>query len=116
MMNYEELGHKLKVERTKLNYKQDFLALKVGVGQRYISKIEHGLARPEFEKVFKRANILGVSLDYLAGMDITEKNPDYLTNTINIRLQLLSNDEKYILLEAIEYYIKNIKEKTRLSN
>lgn len=33
MMNYEELGHKLKVERTKLNYKQDFLALKVGVGQ-----------------------------------------------------------------------------------
>ena len=114
-MNYVDLGHKLKVERTKLNYKQDYLALKVGVGQRYISKIEHGLARPEFEKVFKIANLLGVSLDYLAGINIENKNPDYLTNTINIRLQLLSNEEKVVLLEAIEHYIQNVKEKKKTS-
>ena len=111
MMDYEDLGHKLKVERTKLNYKQDYLAEKVGVGQRYISKIEHGLARPEFEKVYKIATLLGVSLDYLAGANIIEKNPDYITNTINIRLQLLSDEEKLILLQAVEYYIQNIKEK-----
>jgi len=65
MMNYEELGHKLKVERTKLKFKQDVVANEVGVGQRYLSKIEHGLARPEFEKVFKIAQMLGVSLVYL---------------------------------------------------
>lgn len=57
------------------------------------------------------ANILGVSLDYLAGQErvITD---DYLINTINIRLQLLSNIEKTILLEAVEYYIQNIKDKS----
>jgi len=116
MMNYEELGHKLKVERTKLKYKQDVVANEVGVGQRYLSKIEHGLARPEFEKVFKIAQMLGVSLDYLAGIEVTETNTDYITNTINIRLQLLSQEEKVILLEAVEYYIQNVKGKKKVSD
>lgn len=99
------MGHKLKIERVKLNYKQEYLAEKIGVRQKYISKIEHGGAKPEF------ANILGVSLDYLAGKErvITD---DYLINTINIRLQLLSNIEKIILLEAVEYYIQNVKDKS----
>lgn len=110
-MNYEDLGHKLKVERTKLKYNQDDVAYEVGVGQRYLSKIEHGLARPEFEKVFKIAQVLGLLLDYLAGIEYKDNNPDYLTNTINIRLQLLSRDEKIILLEAVEYYIQNVKGK-----
>lgn len=112
-MNYEDLGHKLKVERTKLKYKQDSVALVAGVGQRYLSKIEHGLARPEFEKVFKIAQMLGLSLDYLAGIEATETNTDYLTNTINIRMQILSQKEKAILLEMIEYYIQNIKGKNK---
>lgn len=116
MMNYEELGHKLKVERTKLKFKQDVVANEVGVGQRYLSKIEHGLARPEFEKVFKIAQMLGVSLDYLAGIEYEENTTDYLTNSINIRLQLLSQREKAILLEAVEYYIKNVKEKQKESD
>lgn len=33
-MDYEEMGHKLKVERVKLNYKQEYLAEKIGVGQK----------------------------------------------------------------------------------
>ena len=110
MLDYKDLGHKLKVERTKLDYKQEYIAEKVGVGQRYISKIEHGAAKPEFAKIYDIATILGVSLDYLT-KDSSAKSEDYLTNTINIRLQLLSDEEKAILLEAIEYYINNIKNK-----
>ena len=110
MIDYKDLGRKLKVERTKLDYKQEYIAEKIGVGQRYISKIEHGSAKPEFAKIYDIANILGVSLDYLT-KDNSVKSEDYLTNTINIRLQLLSNEEKTILLEAIEYYINNVKNK-----
>ena len=116
MMDYEDLGLKIKVERTKQKYNQDDVASEAGVGQRYLSKIEHGLARPEFEKVFKIAQMLGVSLDYLAGIEYKENTPDYLTNSINIRLQLLSQEEKAILLEAVEYYIKNVKEKKKVSD
>lgn len=109
-MDYEEMGHKLKVERVKLNYKQEYLAEKIGVQQKYISKIEHGGAKPEFAKIYELANLLGVSLDYLAGRESITTD-DYLTNTILIRLQLLSNGEKILLLEAIEYYIKYLKDK-----
>lgn len=111
MMNYTDLGHKLKVERTKLNYKQEYLAEKIGVGQRYISKIEHGMAKPEFAKVFEIASLLGVSLDYLTESENSIKNDDYITNSINIRLQLLTSQEKDILLKAVEYYITQIKGK-----
>ena len=104
------MGHKLKVERVKLNYKQEYLAEKIGVQQKYTSKIEHGGAKPEFPKIYELANLLGVSLDYLAGRESITTD-DYLTNTILIRLQLLSNGEKILLLEAIEYYIKYLKDK-----
>lgn len=111
--DYGSLGHKLKVERTKLNYKQQYLADQLGVCQRYISKIEQGLAKPEFGKISQLADLLGVSLDYLIGVEHNEKSEDYLTNTILIRLQLLSNDEKAVLLEAVEYYIQFVKEKRK---
>ena len=115
MMNYEDLGLKIKVERTKQKYNQDEVAEGVGVGQRYLSKIEHGHARPEFEKVFKIAQMLGLSLDYLAGIEPTEMESNYLTNTIIIRLQLLNDDEKFFLLEAVEYYIQNVRDKKKVS-
>ena len=85
-MNYVDLGHKLKVERTKLNYKQDYLALKVGVGQRYISKIEHGLARPEFEKVFTFK--LPIDCIQPTQLELNENNPGNFIQTIPI-------EEKY---------------------
>ena len=114
-MNYEDLGLKIKVERTKQKYNQDEVAEEVGVGQRYLSKIEHGHARPEFEKVFKIAQMLGLSLDYLAGIEPAEIESNYLTNTIIIRLQLLNDDEKFFLLEAVEYYIQNVRDKKKVS-
>lgn len=109
MMNYEQLGCRLKERRIRLRYKQEYLAEKIGVQQRYISKIEQGLAKPEFAKIYDLANVLGVSLDYLMS-DEKEISPDYLTDTIMIRLQLLSKEEKKILLDALEYYIRNIKD------
>lgn len=116
MMDYEDLGLKIKVERTKQKYNQDEVAFEAVVGQRQLSKIEHGHARPEFEKVYKIARMLGLSLDYLAGIDPAEKDSDYLTNTINIRLQLLSQEEKFFLLEAVEYYIQNVRDKKKVSD
>ena len=115
MMDYEDLGLKIKVERTKQKYNQYDVAFEAGVGQRYLSKIEHGHARPEFEKVYKIARILGVSLDYLAGIESAETDFDYLTNSINTRLRQLSDEEKFFLLEAIEYYIQNVRDKKKMS-
>ena len=115
MVNYEDLGHKIKIARTKLKYKQHSVAIKAGVGQRYLSKIEHGLAKPEFEKVYKIAKMLGLSLDYLAGTEYEEEEQDRLINAINVRLQQLTLEEKFFLLEAVEYYIQNVRDKKKVS-
>ena len=69
------------------------------------------MAKPEFAKVFEIASLLGVSLDYLTESENSMKNDDYITNSINIRLQLLSSQEKNILLKAVEYYITQVKGK-----
>ena len=108
-MDYKRLGNILKVERTRLNYKQTYIANKIGVGQRYISKIEGGLAKPEFAKVYEIAQVLGLSLDYLAEVPLEEQNQDRISGIINIRLKMLSSEEKNILLKGIEYYIVHIK-------
>lgn len=108
-MDYKRLGNILKLERTRLNYKQSYIADKIGVCQRYISKIEGGVAKPEFAKVYEIAQILGLSLDYLAEITFTEQTQDQLSGIINIRLQMSSLEEKNILLKAIEYYIVHIK-------
>ncbi len=108
-MNYIDLGHKLKIARTKLNYKKEYVAERVGVGQRYISKIEHGVARPEFAKVFEIANLFDISLDYLVSDSEVMVNDDYITNLINMRFQQLSSNEKKVILKVIEYYIMHVK-------
>ena len=83
-MNYKRLGNIVRVERTRMNYKQAYIADKVGVCQRYISKIENGIARPEFGKVYEIAKILGLSLDYLAEINPTEQMQDKLSGIIKI--------------------------------
>ncbi len=115
MMDYEDLGLKIKVERTRQKYNQFEVASEAGVGQRYLSKIEHGKARPEFDKVYKIARMLGLSLDFLAGIGTDEDDGDYLTTSINSRLQLLTQEEKFFLLEAVEYYIQNVRDKKKVS-
>ena len=108
-MDYKRLGNILRLERIRMNYKQAYIADKIGVCQRYISKIEGGIAKPEFAKVYEIAQILGLSLDYLAEIGITQEQQDQLSAIINIRLQMLSLEEKNVLLSAIEYYIVHIK-------
>lgn len=110
-MDYEELGHKIRVERIRLKYKQEYLAQMIGVEQKYISKIENGGAKPEFGKICELAKILGISLDYLVGYDGSTN--DFLTNSIIIRIKLLSEEEKIFVLEAIDYYLKNLQEKIK---
>lgn len=108
-MDYNALGRRIRIKRIELNYTQEELAEMVNVGQRYISKIETGMAKPEFAKIYEIAVVLGVSLDYLVGYHRPKDMRNYYDNSIMIRLQLLSGKEKEILLKMIECYIESTK-------
>jgi transcriptional regulator with XRE-family HTH domain len=63
------LGEKIRFHRRKLNLTQDELAEKVGISKSAISYYEDDKREPKFFAVICLADVLGVSLDYLAGKE-----------------------------------------------
>ena len=109
-MDYEKIGCKLKSLRIKKGFTQEYLAEKVDVERRLISKLENGKAKADFEKMCQIANILGVSLDYLVDDEIT-----YIDNgdddILKSKIKVLTTLEKRMFLSMLDYYTKNKKVK-----
>ena len=68
-----EFGNRLYQLRQKAHLSQSQLGEKVGVSNKAVSKWENGKAKPGLEIANKLANILGVSLDELLHVTLTEK-------------------------------------------
>lgn len=69
----EEFGNRLFEERKRKGLTQMQLAEKLNTAQSAISSWEKGTAFPNLEIAIEIASLLGVSLDYLCGLDL-EKN------------------------------------------
>lgn len=69
MANYSIFADRLKRTRLDLNIKQNELAEKSGISATTISAYENGLKIPSLENAVKLATTLGVSLDWLCGID-----------------------------------------------
>lgn len=62
------LGHSLRLARERRGLTQDALARAVGISRRALSNIEHGYtADPAWSIVVRLAEVVGFSLDWLAG-------------------------------------------------
>ncbi|WP_281884166.1 helix-turn-helix domain-containing protein [Paenibacillus sp. YYML68] len=68
-----QLGEKIRTQRIKRNWTQDFLAQKVGTSKHVMSNWERGVANPDHKQIALIANAFSVSADYLIGItDIPE--------------------------------------------
>ena len=56
-------GYLVKKNREEQGYKQQALAMEVGISQSYLSKIESGKLQPRLDEFFKIASILHKPLD-----------------------------------------------------
>jgi len=61
------LANNVKRLRKERGWSQAELAAKIGAHLNHVNKIENGKYMPSFDTVMKLANVLEVSLDYLAG-------------------------------------------------
>lgn len=59
----------LKIARIKSGLTQSELAEKVGVSEVSISKYEQGKAKPQMDTIIKMSQELGVSTDFLLGLE-----------------------------------------------
>ena len=65
-----DFSKKIKELRERYNYTQSYVAQQLGIKQSSYNKYEHGIARPEYEKLVKLAQLYDVSVDYLLNNDI----------------------------------------------
>jgi transcriptional regulator with XRE-family HTH domain len=63
------LAERLRMLRAQKDWSMDELGAKAGVSRMTIHRLEHGAAKVSIEVVMDLAYALGVSLDYLTGMD-----------------------------------------------
>ena len=59
------IGSRLKYHRKRMRFKQEELAQKMGVTEKYISKLESGVSQPSVPYLMKFSDFSGVSIDYL---------------------------------------------------
>lgn len=72
-----DIGYKISKSRLLLNLTQEQLADKLDVSRQTISKWESGIAYPETSKIFKLAQFLEVSCDYLLNNNLKiDKSPE----------------------------------------
>jgi len=69
------LGRALRQARSARAFTQRALATKAGVGEKYLSRIERGLATPSVLVVLRLARALGVGLDQLVAAPRPEAVP-----------------------------------------
>ena len=62
---YIEMGKKIRYYRTMEALGQGTLAEQIGITPQYLSKIEHGRARPSMDLVFRIADKLQVKVSHL---------------------------------------------------
>ncbi len=59
------VGDRIRLERQKLNYTQERLAIAAEISKSFLSEVETGIRNPSAEYLLRIANALEVSLDYL---------------------------------------------------
>lgn len=63
------IGRNIAYTRTMRGFTQEEIAKKLGVSISFISKLEGNRNTPSVKRLIQIADILGVSLDYLAGRE-----------------------------------------------
>ncbi len=104
-MNLENLGKRIKAERSKRRITQEQLAEMVDISVNFMSLIENG-RNMSVETLINIASSLGVTVDYLLSDDITQLN-DAISEQIVQNISTLNSDEKLYFLNMIKQY-KNI--------
>lgn len=98
-------GERLALVRKKKKVSQDELAKTIGVHAPVIGRYERNEVKPSIEVATKMAEVLGVSLDYLAGLAEYE-----LDNTITkkiLSIQSLNEEDKIMLFKTIDALLRD---------
>ena len=101
----EELATQLKELREQRKLSQTRLAELIGVSPRVYNRWENGDATPHWDSILKIADLLGVSLDALAGR--TEQDDNIVINNQKLyelykKVNILSDEDQQALIILLD--------------
>lgn len=101
--NPQEVAKTIKEEAKRQDLPIGKLLRDLGLSKNAISSMNAGYY-PQLENLVKIADMLGVSLDYLLGRSVPEKEkaPDIIRSTIADRVRRLSDHQADLLLAYLE--------------
>ena len=82
MFNQTDFGKRVREFRTRKNYSQREIALRIGVSEQAVSKWENGDCLPDIYNLKLLAQILHISVDSL--LDTEMQNSEKIVETINV--------------------------------
>lgn len=95
MDNQLDFGKKLREAREKAGRSQRQIADAVGISPQMISAYEKGTRSPSIDVAAKLANEIGVSLDHLCGIQISENSTPTISNCADV-VACISELSKYL--------------------
>lgn len=107
LLVFEQIGRRIRQERSKQRMTQEKLAELAGLKESYIGQIERGAKNPSLESLIKIANALGVTVDYLL-VDVSEARQDFLVNELVALAKDRNADEIRLMLNINRLVIEHL--------
>ena len=107
-LDYEAIGTRIRRHRKDRNLTQEVLAEQCGISTAFIGHIERGTRKLSVETLFRIAQKLNVSADYLLFESQTSNN-DLLSQIASI-LNGKDNEKSHALLSAVKILSERLEE------
>ena len=105
-VDFNLIGSRIKATRKGANKTQEWLAEQIDVSVGYISQVERGITKISLETLAEICSVLGGDMGYLVSGSAKSQN-EYMQDEIARKIPLLSERDKKIISEMVNYMINN---------
>ena len=108
MLDYTEVGRRIKYYRQKRGLTQEQLAFDIHTSAAYISNIERSIKKPSLQKIILISEVLEISVDELLGSgqpkSLTVKEPGNSPDFISLEDKKTLTESLFTIIKILDRY------------
>lgn len=108
MLDYTEVGRRIKYYRQKRGLTQEQLAFDIHTSAAYISNIERSIKKPSLQKIILISEVLEISVDELIGSgqpkSLTVKGPGNSPDFISLEDKKTLTESLFTIIKILDRY------------
>ena len=103
-IDFVKVGERIAARRREMNLKQWQVEQKAGIGDHYLSNIEHGKTVISIDVLMKLCNALNTTPDAFLLDEMVDEDNDYV-KSINSRLRQMSSKQARLALSLMDWIL-----------